>query len=390
MDNNNMDLQEKSADKDDKLLNSHPLLGSIISATVSTVIGGLLVSFLITTFSLPNKFSYIEKNTDILLSKVTEIDNINARLQTLESDIKNLKDDTDKLDNRLYEINKFTPTANTINSLELSYNDSDIAVLPSPTWNSKDVIVTDLETKTDITAEELVNKTLLLPYMDMENEQEVYFLGQFNENNHWDGHCIINIYENDYLIFIMDAVYDDGTIQFYKQMLPYEVEDTGDYVWSVSHRSYNGKSNIGESWVYHEDKDLYSKKIFNFDNVTYMDMITADQFKKSITTPLESYYHGNTSKGNYNDTTGESYIVRFYKDGNVRLLYYGDFVDSAFIDDDAWEIYYSSDDNSYVYCKGIFEDDEYKGEDKTLVSVDEINNLIKGYNFDCELKWKEN
>ena len=359
-----------------------------------SVLASIIASIILTSVTIPNRFSNMENNVSNIMSdmdninkKIEKIDGLDSRLKVLKTNIENIEKITDKLDDRVYNINKLTPTKNTIDSLSLSFNDPNATVLSTPLWDSKDIIAIDLETNLNHTAEELANKKLLLPYI--ENGQEIYFLGQFNEKNHWDGHCIINVFENDYLIFIMDAVYNDGIIQFYKQMLPFKLKGTGEYVWSFSHRYFNGKSNTGESWVYHEDKNLYSKKLFDFNTVTYNDIITTDQFKRSVTTPLESYYHGNTSDGNYNDTTGQSYVIRFYKDGNVRLLYYGDFVDSVFIDDNAWEIYYSNKDNSYIYCKGKFEG-EYKDEDKTLVSIDEIKEIIKDYKFECDINWKDN
>lgn len=395
MENNNKSLKS-FRDWWISFFNNHQFFCSVLASIVASII--------LTSTSIPNRFSTMENNIANIMNNIDNIDkknkiidDLSSKLQILETKYENIEKMTDKLDNRVYDINKYTPTSNMINTLSLSYNKSGVATISTPSWNSTDVIVTDDEKHIDITAKELANQTILLPYM--ENNQEVYFLGQFNKKNHWDGHCIINIYEDDYLIYIMDAVYDDGEIEFYKQMLPYTVKDSGDYVWMVSNRSFNGTSNIGESWSYFEDVDFYSKKIFNFNTVIAKDIISVEQFKDSITTPLESYYSGNTANGSYNDKTGNSYIVRYYNDnnensspGNLRILYYGNFVDSDFVDytGNAWQIYYSPDDKSYVYCKGKFEANEYIGDDKSLITIDEIKQIIKDFDIKCELKWKEN
>ena len=62
--------------------------------------------------------------------------------------------------------------------------------------NSKTIIGIDSNNNVCL-AEDYINKTVLLTYKDKNNEQnnvDVYFLGQYNENYHWDGFCVTNVY----------------------------------------------------------------------------------------------------------------------------------------------------------------------------------------------------
>ena len=47
----------------------------------------------------------------------------------------------------------------------------------------------------EYTVDQLASQKLLLPYMS--GSQEVYFYGQLSDEGRWDGHCIINVYENN-------------------------------------------------------------------------------------------------------------------------------------------------------------------------------------------------
>ena len=58
-------------------------------------------------------------------------------------------------------------------------------------------------------ARDLIGETVLLTYT--EDDKEVYFLGQYNENYHWDGYCVTNSYFNNGVLFgICESNFDDG------------------------------------------------------------------------------------------------------------------------------------------------------------------------------------
>lgn len=258
--------------------------------------------------------------------------------------------------------------------------------------SSKIIIGEDTKGKSRF-AEDYVNKTILLTYKDKADDMnvEVYFLGQYNENYHWDGFCVTNVYYSGgdldgKLHEICESNFDDGKRLDFKS-IHYNINEKD---WLYSEREVKNDVNIGinKHYLFNYNKT----KNFTSSNVKSENIMYVDSFIKNVDATMIKYYSGNTSDGYFNDSSGNAYRATYFKDENIESLYMGKFIDGYPNDatGNAWEIYYSPEDNSYVYCKGIFEDNEYKDEDKTLVSIDEINDLIKGYDFDCELKWKEN
>lgn len=258
--------------------------------------------------------------------------------------------------------------------------------------NSKIIIGEDSNGKPCL-AENFVNKTILLTYTENYEDSnfEIYFLGQYNENYHWDGFCVTNVYYSEgelsgKLHEICESDFDDGKRLNFKS-IHYNPEEND---WLYSDRKIINDVNVGIN------KHLlfsYNKtKSFTHFNARPTDILFVDNFLKNVNPTMTKYYSGNTSNSYFNDTSGNAYRATYFKDGTVESLYKGNFVDGPANDDTghAWEIYYSEKDKSYVYCKGKFENDIYKGEDRILVSINEINSIIKDYNFECGLNWKEN
>lgn len=253
----------------------------------------------------------------------------------------------------------------------------------------------DRETGEKYTLNQLVDKKLLISYAD--GDYENYFYGQFNENNHWDGNCITNIYKDDNLFFIMEADYNDGSLTSYKQAFKCKTLGKKE-VWSVAKRSCvidqetKESYNTGETWNYFYID--YSKQ-FDIDNVKTTNIRYVDSFRKELQekSSLEGYYHGNTSKGSYNDSTGDAYMLKYSEDGFIRALYVGIFEDGYLNDQsgNAWEIVLdrSNNINKYFYYKGTFTDgfrDGQVSKDNYITKIDR-EKYIHGMVFNCELNW---
>lgn len=258
--------------------------------------------------------------------------------------------------------------------------------LSAPTWEGTEIIAIDRNNETQYTANELINQKVFFIYE--ENGQKVLFYGQYNERMQWDGNCLINVYINDKLEIITDAIYHDGIIQSYKQIIPSKKNEKE--IWIVSDRVSDGAINSGVTWTYRRESDHIAS--FDMSNASSEDMLSYEKFKADINTSLLSEYHGNTSEGLYNDTTGESYYISYADDGTVKTLYEGNFVDGKFDDStgNAWYIT-KNDGTPYMYYKGIFKNNtaaDKSGKDfQHDISKEFILDIVKDKEYAVDLKW---
>jgi hypothetical protein len=259
-------------------------------------------------------------------------------------------------------------------------------------WKDSDVIAISPTTNEKFTAAELTGEKLLFSYT--QDGQEIFFYGQYSENNKWDGNCIINVYDNDELQLITEATYNDGVLLNYKQVYTYTTT-ANEEVWCVSKRECTDEGNTGDSWNYYKEEDII--KDFTLSEVEPTDILNVGQISEKIETSVEGFYHGITSNGQYNDTTGESYLIKFSKkDGTVRTLYVGNFIDGDFSDNTGKAWYITRNDNdlngTYMYYIGKFKDG--KPIEKTTadnfmsdLSDEDITAKTESIFFKCELKW---
>lgn len=250
-----------------------------------------------------------------------------------------------------------------------SVQDVAIYSVEKPSWKSDDIIAINTQSGEQYTAKDLSNQKILLPYK--QGNQECYFYGQYNENNQWDGDCVVNIYENNNLVSIMESKYKDGILLAYKQVFQASRNDYD--VWSFSDRINYSDYNEGKTWSYFKSSD-YSKK-FIYENVTVSDILYVNDFETIVKDGgIEEYYYGRTSNGFFNDITGTAYLVKYFQNGFTRLIYCGHFK-NGYPDDqtgNAWHIA-KSENTTYMYYKGYFQ----KG--KTTNNSDYIfeNNLTQ-------------
>ena len=74
------------------------------------------------------------------------------------------------------------------------------------------------------------------------------------------------------------------------------------------------------------------------------------------------------------------------------MLYVGNFINGEFNDKtgNAWEIVYADDSKQYAYNKGTFNESRFTGDNRKNVDINQIEEIIADYEFDCELNWKIN
>ncbi len=262
-------------------------------------------------------------------------------------------------------------------------------LLEEPRWNSSQDIIGYIDDDINLTAGELFNTPILIP--GEQNGKEVYFYGQYNENNHWNGKCIINIYNDNKLEMIYEGVFDDGTLFSYKRVT---VEPEG--TWLINDRISHEDYNIGKTWAYRKTRDI--EKSFTMDNVSVEDILDVDEFLESLDEDIIGYYNGRTSNGYFNDDTGEAYSIKYFlpeqlagSNGEpvIRTLYKGRFVDGKYKDDTftAWDITREVE-TKYMYFHGCFADntanaglDDNREEKKPELSYEDITEILKQRNF---------
>lgn len=300
-----------------------------------------------------------------------------------------IEDDFDKLDDKVSNIKTVYLLDDKMSCLKLEKNEHDMYETENPSWNDGEIIATDPSTNESFSASELADQRILVPY-EM-NGQNIIFCGQYNKNNHWDGRCVINAYKNGLLTVITEAVYADGVLVKYKQAIS-DVNTSKKSVWIISNRVSDGGINSGNSWSYIR-KGGYKQK-FKLENVSSDDIVSVNEFKKDVCHVLEGFYHGNTSNGKYNDDTGSAYLVKYDSWGYVRTLYVGRFENGVFEDDtgNAWYIVRDEDKNTdYAYYQGVFHNGDPSHSKKDIFinpyTLDQVDNKIKDYQFDCVLPW---
>lgn len=322
------------------------------------------------------------------LDKTEEsLKNINTNIYT---EFDNLKDKTEALENSTSEDVKMQTSANVASAISaqfLSIKDENFAV-DSLFTSKSDIIATDTLAKAEYTAEQLAGKKLLLTYK--EDNNDIIFYGQFNGNNHWDGNCIINVYNNNRLIAITEGLYNDGNLCTYKQAFV-DTDSSGKEKWFISSRTHIEDYNTGNTSQY-----TYTEfqKEFDVSSISSKDIITVDFFVSSLTSSLESFYHGNTSNGQFNDDTNSAYYISYNDNSkSIKTLYVGNFKDGNFHDTTGKAWYIAKAINTdYMYYIGKFEnghpiEPETKKNFINPISLQQINEIVKDMKFDCEIKW---
>lgn len=390
------------------------------------VVAGIIVAiFTIALQSISSKLdSLLELSNAVtqIENRIDQIDQFENRLGKIEGML-GIGDDEPSSSQ---STNKARPmvmhtTGSYLSSFETAYlNNEDVS--DNDTLSNVDlgaVIARDEALGKDYTAKELVEKKLLLlsSISSEEGPVESYFYGQFNSDGQWDGNCIINTYLDNKLKQITDAEYSNGILLNCKQIFFYTMpskrySNSGLDVWAYSDRVKEDGYSSGKTWLYVKTNDYPQK--FTADSITPEDIITADQFREGIESPLYACYSGNISEGYFNDKTGDAYMVFFFVDqdfegknlseeekarmlGTIRLLYRGNLKDGNFDDETgrAWEI--AKEVNTAYMCSIVKYKNNTKIWDKasshppmSKAQIDEyVKTIDPEMNFDWPLKWDE-
>lgn len=400
-DNNNSSSEPKDPNvlrrifyNPDKLWNF--INGSLAAAIIMAIVGGAL-----NLYKINKSLEDMAKKTDTIIIE-DRISSLNEKFDKEYNSFENkLEKYDDKFNDLRVQVDVLQATNNTYKSiaqpafqnsvLNMCQKDSLISI-DNALWQNSDIIAINPTTHEKFTVSELSGEKLLFSYI--QNGQEIFFYGQYSENRKWDGNCIINVYDNDKLQLITEATYDDGILLNYRQAYTYTTI-ANEEVWCISKRECTDLGNMGDSWNYYKEKDIV--KHFTLDEVEPTDILNVGQISEEIETSIEGFYHGITSEGQYNDMTGEAYLIKFSKkDGTVRTLYVGNFTNGSFSDDTGNAWYITRDDTTingaYMYYIGKFKngtpiDKVTEDNSKTNLSYEDIIFKTETRFFKCELKW---
>ena len=320
------------------------------------------------------RLSAVEKRLDGMEQR---LDSVEQRLDNLTTDVSGIKEVVN-----ISAIMASTGFRATVDALSVESNDRNISYTA---FNASTSIGTDSDGN-EYVAKDLVGDKILLTYT--EDDEEVYFLGQYNEKYHWDGYCVTNTYNlSGELTGICESNFDDGRRIDYKSFCKVH---TADDKWIYSDKVCNEDNNSGTNILYSLNYD--KKKKFIPTNVRATDIVFTDKFVAENDPRMISFYHGNTADGKYNDNTGEAYEVIYNEDGTVKTLYTGGFKDGTFNDDtgNAWDITYFAQSGYYYYNTGIFRNGNAVEKSGEPISVEQIEKILSEsmIKIDTELKWR--
>lgn len=320
---------------------------------------------------LTAKIDGVDENYDILNEKYDEL---NRSIGVLQGRLGIVIEPNEDLINRM---------AQAFNSYDSASAESDHYV-----WvDTKQVVGKDITTGATYTAEDLENETVIFSYIDEKNN-EVFFKGTYNENNQWDGNCIINKYLDGNLNFIMNADYESGELVSYHQVFSY-VNASDTEVWAISSRTVEEDGNAGQTWTYFKEKEW--KKDFEKNYLKAENIINEEYFYNIMIRDLkiEGYYNGYTSDGFFNDENENAYMIKYTEDGYVRMFYSGSFADGQPYDTkgNALIISIGRDGKKYYYYSGKIDDTSPTTEDWKEISIDEIKKKIHDLNYEGPLNW---
>lgn len=246
------------------------------------------------------------------------------------------------------------------------------------------VVGTDDENNS-YTIKDIAGKTIFIPYRNQ--DKVLLFYGQLSNKQNWDGLCLLNVYCDNRLQFVSEAQFEDGRPISYKQVF----WDDENSAWYCSERQVYDSGNYGYTKKYDTNFEYTLDK--TVDKIQVMDFIDCSYVLGKIDENLSGVYWGYTSESLYNDQTGNAYLVKYDKEGNVDYLYRGRFSNGQPNDmtGKAWMIGQNKY-GKYLFYQGKFENDN-KIDDSShweqLNDKREINKKIEKYDFQCDLKWRD-
>lgn len=368
--------------------NSNNVNNQKISAKAIIEIIGAIFTIVSLLAILFGAYNYVESKFDKLNDKLNEClkkDEI-SNLTTDVSEMREYLYSDDGVKDQLGEFSdKMDKVTNLLNITAIKadvtteeYIRSNVSIVDNDISNSTSSISSDTCIGTDsegnvYIAKNLVDKTILLTYT--EDDKEIYFLGQYNKNYHWNGYCVINTYDADgKLNGINESNFDDGNRLDYESFYLSDKQNE----WIYTDRDCKKETNEGISIRY---KSNFSKqKNFTATNVRVSDLIYIESMKEYDNKEILSYYMGKTSNGVYNDDSGNAYLVMYNSEGFVNVYYKGNFKDGYFEDENAIEIVLDESDNInkyFLYNGGFTRGKRISDDGIKYITQDEINTILK-------------
>lgn len=361
-----------------------PAVAIVIALTTSIKSDSKTVGYLEASISdINQRIDDVNASNDKRFARLeSDIDRIDRNMSDVMSSINELNHNLGIAEGKISAIPLQSTGDLTENIMQMSYQKNEDVYYSS--LNLGDGIVAVGIDSTEYTAEDLQNQPIIIAYQ--ENGQDVFFMGQFDENNQWDGECLINVYKDGQFVIATEALYDSGKRIEYEQLFP----DNGR--WIYSKREDRDEFNGGDTWTYELAGTV--KQQISSDSPKAEDMIRPSDIEDAIDKVRLSHYHGNTSDGKYNDDTGNAYLIEYYDDGYTRLLYQGRFSDGLQDDGtgDAWQIAKGAD-TDYMLYKGIFQSGQQAQsqndakEWENPVQESTIEEYTKGKPYESELNW---
>lgn len=379
--------------------------GKIVFEVICVILGFIVLEGIKSIFSAPDDIkslsAKIDSLTEVVESQRNDIAEINDHITEIEKSLiqervertKDISDSEKKMQDYVLNMIQLTyptelrPTpamASAIKECALTDNASEGSGRGGLVATT--LVAYNVFTDEKYTAQEIANQRVLLPYQD--GTKNGYFYGELSESGDWNGDCTINVYEDGKLIFIKEATYENGHLLKSRQAFPYFFNEY-QKVWAISDRTNYGGYSDGETRIYKWELDYIQR--FESDKIAPRDIVTIDEFQSGISPDMFAYYHGRTSNGLFNDKTGNAYMVHFFDDGSVRMLYVGNFKDGRLHDltGNAWYIVRGKSAD-YMYFKGIFMGNdlvECTSSFSPPLSLEKIKEIIGDRNFHIQLRW---
>ncbi|MDE7446174.1 MAG: hypothetical protein K2N15_10820 [Lachnospiraceae bacterium] len=331
------------------------------------------------------------------------VNNLENRVTSMESKMEIIEGNYETLNSQIWSINRANSnekesfesepeilvasmyfSAGMISAQTSEKDDSDNVFVDMKSIQNEESIGVNIHTNEDATKKSMENLPFIMQYV--ENGEDVFFYGKYNEYGQWDGECIINRYRNAKLTSIMEATYNNGELKKYENIFK-GTNFQNQEIWYVSNRVVEGDKSVGETITYF----FYGDYEQRFDNETIKkeDMLSVDDFIDTIPSTMEGYYNGYVASGRYNDESGNAYLIKYKPDGTVRFLYKGNIVNGYPHDNtgNAWSVSLGYANDGYYYYKGIFTNGNHGKAPRNWkpMTQEEISEKVNPDDFKCPL-----
>ena len=221
---------------------------------------------------------------------------------------------------------------------------------------------------------ELQNKRICLYYKGTDG-RDYYFAGQYNENNHWNGECLINSYKDGKLMLASSDIYDDGKKMSYIQLI-----SSDDWIYGNRNIEKSGLHS-GDTFLYTKSREIYCSADEN--KPMESDMIEPNKARNLLGECPRLWYHGCTNGKEFSDVSGQAFQVVFHEDGTVKNFYWGNFGNGPCFgwelarDEMSWRFYVeyvgTFSDNNHYLNESVTENGRYYYEDEILERIKQFD-----------------